>query len=237
MDTIVLVASKSPLAPHFTMLKTSLRLYAEGFEVSSIAGKANPYGSFGEAYNALIAEAVARQYRRIIIANDDVVLRPDTMTKLVEDADRLDESGIRWQWLAARTDWVRHTPQNIRYAYGHRELRAVGYPEENQIVEVPAVSPIFAMIRADRWQEVGPFLPISWFSDDEHCYRGAKLGLRSYVSRAYVHHVGSQTMTPESWKAQQEAATLVLANQNPDFLNYYCIPFPQSPEVPDDYRF
>lgn len=236
MDTIIVVATKSEQAPHYVMMKTSLRCYAHGFAFYPLVGESNPYGSFGEAYNALVDEAVAKHYDRIIIANDDIVLRPDTLKLMIEDADELDAQGIRWQWLAARTDWVRHTPQNIRYPYDNRGLRAVGYPEEQRIVEVPVVSPIFAMIRADRWKDIGGFAPISWFSDDEHCYRGAHLGYRNYVSRAYVHHVGSQTMDPDSWKAQQDEAVKVLATFNPFFLNYYRIPFPQSQEVSDDNR-
>lgn len=234
MDTIIVVAAKSEQAPHYVMMKTSLRCYAHGFAFYPLVGESNPYGSFGEAYNALVDEAVAKHYGRIIIANDDIVLRPDTLKLMIEDADELDAQGIRWQWLVARTDWVRHTAQNIRYPYENRGLRAVGYPEEQRIVEVPVVSPIFAMIRADRWKDIGGFAPISWFSDDEHCYRGAQLGYRNYVSRAYVHHVGSQTMS--DWSEAERASVKTLATFNPDFLTYYRIPFPQSQEVSDDHR-
>ena len=236
MGAIIVVAGRSLEAPHYHMMKTSLQCYAHGYAFYPMVGDANPYGTFGEAYNALIDKAVSDGFRRIIIANDDIVLRPDTLKLLTEDADALDAQGIRWQWLAARTDWVRHTAQNIRYPYANRKLRALGYPEEQRVVEGPVVSPIFAMIRADRWKDIGGFAPISWFSDDEHCYRGAKLGYRNYVSRAYVHHVGSQTMAPDSWKAQQDEAVKVLATFNPDFLSYYRIPIPHSIGDSDDNR-
>lgn len=235
-DTIIVVASKTEHAPHFVMMKTSVRCYAHGFGFYAISGESNPYGSFGEAYNALINQAVRNNYKRIIIANDDIVLRPDTLTKLVEDADELDAKGIRWQWLAARTDWVRHNEQNIRFPYGDAELLSIRYPEEEYIVPTRVVSPIFAMIRADRWQDIGDFAPISWFSDDEHCYRGAKLGYKNYVSRAYVHHVGSQTMTLETWTKAQNDAVKILATYNPEFLSYYRIPVPQSTGDCDDNR-
>lgn len=236
MDTIVLVAGRTIEAPHHKVMRASVGHYLGGVHLYGIFDESNPYGTFGEAYNALINEAVFNDYKRIIIANDDIVLRPDTLRLMIEDADELDANGIRWQWLAARTDWVRHTPQNIRYLYANRELRAIGYPEEQYVVEVPVVSPIFAMIRADRWQDIGDFAPISWFSDDEHCYRGAKLGYRNYVSRAYVHHVGSQTMAPDSWRAQQDDAVKVLATFNPEFLSYYSITIPQSTGDSDDHR-
>ena len=235
-DTILVVASKSEQAPYFKMMDASMNCYAIGVVKTYNVGEANPYTTFGEAYNALVNDAVAKGWHRIIIANDDIVLRPDTLKLLTEDADALDAQGIRWQWLAARTDWVRHTAQNIRYPYANRELRAVGYPEEQRVVEVPVVSPIFAMIRADRWKDIGEFAPISWFSDDEHCYRGAKLGYRNYVSRAYVHHIGSQTMAPDSWTKAQDEAVKVLATFNPEFLSYYSIPIPHSTGDSDDHR-
>lgn len=235
MDTIILCAAKSERTPHFTMMKTSIRCYAHGFAFYAISGESNPYGSFGEAYNALINDAVEAKYKRIVIANDDIVLRPDTLTKLVEDADDLDANGIRWQWLAARTDWVRHNEQNIRFPYANRGLRAVGYPEEEHIVPAQTISPIFAMIRADRWKDIGDFAPISWFSDDEHCYRGSKLGYTNYVSRAYVHHVGSQTMS--NWDAARDQSIRTLATFNPDFISYYRIQLPQLEGVSDDNRF
>ena len=235
MDTIIVVAGRSLEAPHYQMMKTSLQCYAHGYAFYPMVGDANPYGTFGEAYNALVNSAVSDGFRRVIIANDDIVLRPDTLELLTEDADELDAKGIRWQWLAARTDWVRHTAQNIRYPYANRELRAVGYPEEQRVVEVPVVSPIFAMIRADRWKDIGEFAPISWFSDDEHCYRGAKLGYRNYVSRAYVHHIGSQTMS--DWSEAERASIKTLATFNPEFLSYYSIPIPHSTGDSDDHRF
>lgn len=235
-DTIIVVAGRSLEAPHYQMMKTSLQCYAHGYAFYPLVGESNAYASFGEAYNALVNSAVSDGFRRIIIANDDIVLGPDTFKLLTEDADELDAQGIRWQWLAARTDWVRHTAQNIRYPYANRELRAVGYPEEQRVVEVPVVSPIFAMIRADRWKDIGEFAPISWFSDDEHCYRGAKLGYRNYVSRAYVHHIGSQTMTPDSWTKAQDEAVKVLATFNPEFLSYHSIPIPHSTGDSDDHR-
>ena len=90
------------------------------------------------------------------------------------------------------------------------------------------------MIRADRWKDIGEFAPISWFSDDEHCYRGAKLGYRNYVSRAYVHHVGSQTMS--DWSEAERASIKTLATFNPEFLSYHSIPIPHSTGDSDDHR-
>jgi hypothetical protein len=43
----------------------------------------NTFGSFGEAYNACMREAFLDGHQEVIIANDDIVLDPDSYTKLV----------------------------------------------------------------------------------------------------------------------------------------------------------
>jgi hypothetical protein len=48
-------------------------------------------------------------------------------------------------------------------------------------------------------------------------------GYRHFVSRAYVHHVGSQTMTPETWAAEQAASIEYLRQHNPQFLEEHGI--------------
>ena len=66
------------------------------------------------------------------------------------------------------------------------------------------VSPIFSWIGADAWEKFA-FPPLNWYSDDVHCedLRGA--GFHHYLSRAYVHHVGSQTIGFNGEKLIQQA--------------------------------
>lgn len=209
-NTCLVYSTMNPDAPHVKVFRASLEAYSQLYTMRAVN-----IGDFGYSYNALHQDAIDDEFEYVIHSNDDVVLRPDTIAKLFEDAAKLDELGINWGWLAARTDWVRHTEQNIRFPYNNTELQAVGYPEENQICEVATVSPIFAIIRTDRFLN---YAEINWLSDDEQCYRMRAAGYRNFVSRAYVHHVGSQTMTPETWAAEQATSIEYLRQHNPEFL-------------------
>ena len=64
----------------------------------------NTYGSFGEAYNACMMEAFLDGHQEVIIANDDIVLDPDSYTKLLADRELLKAKGIKVGFLCARTN-------------------------------------------------------------------------------------------------------------------------------------
>jgi hypothetical protein len=64
----------------------------------------NHYGSFGEAYNACMREAFLDGHQEVIIANDDIVLDPDSYTKLLADRELLKAKGIKVGFLGARTN-------------------------------------------------------------------------------------------------------------------------------------
>lgn len=209
-NTYIIVASKEYNSPREMVLRESLVQYSSLRQ--SIIQTTHP---FGKVYSDMHECGVALGFEYVIHCNDDVVLRPDTIEKLFHDAAYLNDAGIKWGWLAARTDWVRHSAQNIRFPYDNKSLDAIGYPEESLIVEVSSVSPIFAITKA---ADFLPYAPINWFSDDEQCYRMTQAGYRHFVSRAYVHHVGSQTMTPETWATEQSASIEFLREYNPQFL-------------------
>jgi hypothetical protein len=214
-NTYIIVASKEYNSPREMVLRESLKQYSQLRQC--IIQTAHP---FGKVYSEMHEDAFALGFEYVIHCNDDVVLRPDTIDKLFHDAAYLNDAGIKWGWLAARTDWVRHSAQNIRFPYGNTSLDAIGYPEESLIVEVSSVSPIFAITKA---VDFLPYAPINWFSDDEQCYRMTQAGYRHFVSRAYVHHVGSQTMTPDTYAAEQAASIEYLRQHNPQFLEAYGI--------------
>jgi hypothetical protein len=214
-NTCIIIATKGNRSRREMVLRESLYQYSALEQV--IIQTTEP---FGKVYSDMHAAAFANGFDYVIHCNDDVVLRPDTIDKLFHDAAYLNDAGINWGWLAARTDWVRHSAQNIRFPYDNKSLDAIGYPEESLIVEVSSVSPIFAITKA---AEFLPYAPINWFSDDEQCYRMTQAGYRHFVSRAYVHHVGSQTMTPETWAAEQAASIEYLRQHNPQFLEEHGI--------------
>jgi hypothetical protein len=64
----------------------------------------NTFGSFGEAYNAIMRQAFLDGHQEVIIANDDIVLDPDSYTKLLADRELLKAKGIKVGFLGARTN-------------------------------------------------------------------------------------------------------------------------------------
>lgn len=69
-------------------------------------------------------------------------------------------------------------------------MRWFRWETEDQIIETDIIAPICAWISKEAWVD---FLPLNWYSDDVQCLDMADKGLKHYISRAYVHHVGSQT--------------------------------------------
>jgi hypothetical protein len=64
----------------------------------------NTFGSFGEAYNAIMKEAFLDGHQTVIIANDDIVLDPTSYDLLVTDRQLLKEKGVNVGFLGARTN-------------------------------------------------------------------------------------------------------------------------------------
>jgi hypothetical protein len=209
-NTFLIVATTDYNSPREMVLRESLKQYSP--LQHCIVQTVRPFGGI---YSDMHEDAIALGFDYVIHCNDDVVLRPDTIERLFEDVAHLNALNLKWGWLAARTDCVRHSAQNIRFPYANSSLGSIGYAEESLIVEVSSVSPIFAITKA---ADFIPYAPINWFSDDEQCYRMTQAGFRHFVSRAYVHHVGSQTMTPETWAAEQASSIEFLREYNPQFL-------------------
>ncbi len=173
--------------------------------------------TFGAGYNDLVKSMIAEGHKTFAICNDDIVLRPDTWDMLQQDWDLLMASELPEHKaagiLATRHDYVRMGPQNIRFDYGRVNLQSVGYPEEQQIINVGVVSPILAVYSAEAWID---FPEINWFSDDVQCYDIRQAGHTIWVSRAYCHHIGSMTMG-HNYQDEQTKAVDWLKNNRPDF--------------------
>jgi len=162
--------------------------------------------TFGESYNAAMAEAFT-SHDEIIICNDDVVLTPTTCSCLQEDVLRLQERhGPLLGFVAACSDTVRYV-QNIRF----NDLADVKH--------VRAISPLFAWISKHAFQ-TAQFPPINWFSDDLICEDLNQKGFVHYTSRAYVHHAGSQTIGPDTHQLYSDAIDWIEHNR-PEYLALY----------------
>jgi hypothetical protein len=163
----------------------------------------NVGATFGEAYNFAMRDAFKR-HTELIICNDDIVFTPTTWARLLADVALLKEAVADLGYVAARSDYARGA-QNIRCGTGRLDF--LRFESERSIVETPVIAPICAWIRRDAWVD---FPPINWFSDDVQC---ADMKRRHFVSRAYVHHVGSQTCGNDAARCMADAKSWLKANR------------------------
>lgn len=183
------------------VMRASIRAYVPADVATYIHRDAGP--TFGEAYNVAMRQAF-EAHEEVVICNDDIVFTPRTWSTLMEDVARLKGLFDNLGYVAARSDYARGA-QNIRNGGGR--MNFLRYASEQSIVETPVIAPICAWIHRDAWVD---FPPINWFSDDVQC---ADMKRRHFVSRAYVHHVGSQTCGQDAIKCMTDAEPWLRANR------------------------
>lgn len=166
----------------------------------------NVQTNFGDAYNAVVKRAF-EEHDEVVVMNDDIVLTPYTWEQLGEDVALIRKQIDAVGWVASRSDYVRGQ-QNIRLGQGQMEW--FKYPIEHQIVETEVIAPICGYISKDAWID---FPPINWYSDDIQCLDMSKKGLRHFVSRSYVHHVGSQTCGKNATQCINDAKPWIQQNR------------------------
>jgi hypothetical protein len=166
--------------------------------------------NFGDSYNAAISDVFGRiAIDSLIVANDDVVINPSTLSLLAEDKQILEENGQKIGFLGARSDYVL-PDQNIRFEDGDRQ--GLKWSHENFIKETPVIAPIFATITREAWG-VAKFPSTNWYSDNIICHDLLKAGYRHFVSRSYVHHAGSQTVGVDFKKCHEEPREWIKAHR------------------------
>lgn len=161
----------------------------------------NVFNNFGDSYNYVVNYAFAR-FDDVIVANDDIVLTPTSYSLLMEDVELLPGDTA---WVSAKSDYVRGL-QNIRE---FKQREGIRYMEEGKIIPTEIISPLFAYIHKDKWVD---YKPINWYSDDIQCLEIKANGYQNYVSRSYVHHVGSQTIGMDHTKNHLEAEAWIKEN-------------------------
>jgi hypothetical protein len=151
--------------------------------------------NYGDSYNDAVQYAFD-MFPEIIVANDDIVLTPSSYSKLMEDVLLLKNHKLGW--VCSRSDYVRGL-QNIR----NGEVRnGIKFVEEDQIFPSDVLSPLFGWVSREAWID---YKPINWYSDDIQCLEMRANGFVNYISRSYVHHVGSQTIGMDHRKNDLEA--------------------------------
>ena len=166
----------------------------------------NDATNFGDAYNAVVKRAF-EEVDEVVVCNDDIVFNPTTWKLLGEDVAFLRDKSIPLGWASARSDYARGL-QNIRLGQGKMEW--FRYETENLINITDVIAPICSYISKDAWVD---FPPINWYSDDVQCLDIQKKGFQHAISRAYVHHVGSQTCGFNAKELIQSAQPWIKANR------------------------
>ena len=192
------------------VLQKSVNCYAPEAELFVFKG---PRTTFGEAYNSALA-SIFEEHDFAIIANDDIVLTPTSLSKLMADVEALraqhgDALGI----VGAHSDSAFPT-QNIRFPNGDAEINRYlcKWPWESAARQESVVAPLFAWISKKAF-DAAHFPPINWYSDDVICRDLVAKGFKNFVSCSYVHHVGSQTVGQDFPALRAEAEPWLRANR------------------------
>ena len=167
--------------------------------------------NFGEDYNEII-KAAMKDWSSCIVANDDVVLTPTSVKVLMEDVAIVRTmNSYKAGWVASRTD-AAPPDQNVRVSEPGEKLNFYKFPSESHIKLAQVISPIFAWISSDAFEEA-KFPPLNWYSDDVHCMDLIQKGYGHYVSASYVHHIGSNTIGFNAQKLHEDALPWLRENR------------------------
>jgi hypothetical protein len=167
--------------------------------------------NFGDDYNEVI-EMALKDWSSCIVASDDVVLTPSSVNVLMEDVDIVRTmNSYKAGWVAARCDAARPC-QNVRVSQPGERLKFYKFPSEAHIKMVQEISPIFAWISSDAFEEA-KFPPLNWYSDDVHCMDLIQKGYAHFVSASYVHQIGRNTIGFDGKKLHEDALPWIKENR------------------------
>jgi hypothetical protein len=216
----VLLESLKQYAPDIPIFLSgnNLGLWARTRDYGNIIFRPNTATNFGDAYNEIIDYAFTR-HDSLIVCNDDVVFAPTTLELLKKDYEHLTvDREFKVGWLGARSDYVLHH-QNIRFPVENDGIQGLKYLSEGNIKETEVIAPICAVLTKEAWS-VAKFPSINWFSDNIICMDMSKAGFKHFVSTAYVHHAGSQTVGMDYEKCLEEPKAWLKANR-PDMYEIF----------------
>ena len=175
--------------------------------------------NFGDAYNVATDYAFAQGYDSVILANDDVVPTPSTITKMTVDWDLLKNAGYKLGFLGVRSDFVL-PEQNIRFPIVDDDIVGLRYRSEGMIKKANTIAPIFAAVSKEAWK-AAKFPSVNWYSDNIICDDMTKAGFTHWVSRGYVHHAGSQTVGNDFAKCHEDSRAWIRQNRPDVYDTYY----------------
>ncbi len=206
----VLLASIKCYAPDLPLYISHVNPHKYRHSVNAVLFP-NLQSNFGDAYNAAIDVAFRDGFDSVILANDDVVLTPTTISIMKEDSELLSSRGFKAGFLGARSDYVL-PDQNIRFPVDNDDFVGLKRRSEDQVKLTEVIAPIFASISREAW-DTAKFPSTNWYSDNIICHDLQKAGFQHFVSRAYVHHAGSQTVGTNFQKCHEEPREWIKANR------------------------
>ena len=156
----------------------------------------NVADNYGDAYNAIVEKAF-QHHDEIIVANDDIVLTPDSYRLLDEDVAQLKKEFAKVGWVTARSDYTRPNQQAFRM-------------DPSRISHTQQCSPLFGYVNINAWVD---YAPINWYSDDIQCIDMMAKGCQHFVSRSFVHHAGSQTIGMDNQKNHLDSESWIKDNR------------------------
>ena len=212
----VLVTALEVYAPHIPVYISCNTPKCFGKHIKMIP---NMESNFGDAYNVATDYAFAQGYDSVILANDDVVPTPSTITKMTVDWDLLKNAGYKLGFLGCRSDFVL-PEQNIRYPIVDDDMVGLRYRSEGMIKKAQTIAPIFAAVSKEAWK-AAKFPSVNWYSDNIICDDMTKAGFTHWVSRGYVHHAGSQTVGNDFAKCHEDSRTWIRQNRPDVYDTYY----------------
>lgn len=197
-------------------MEASVKAYAPEAELLIFSPKKE---TSAKSYDVALKE-VFKTYDEVIVCADDIVLTPTSYQLLIEDINALKERhGDKVGFVAAHADFSRYT-QNIRYQQLPTDKLEYGkWSWEHECRPVKRLSPLFHYLSKKMYDEVA-IAPIEWYSDDVWCEDLNALGYHHYISRSYVHHVGSQSLGSNTQKLHDEAIPWLVKNR-PQYLDLF----------------
>jgi hypothetical protein len=164
------------------------------------------YDKGGKAWNFIVKKAF-EDHEEVVCCADDVVLNPTSYQDLITDVELIKEVDANIASVAARTNYAKGL-QNIRYGQG--SLVGLYFENESQIIKTDYIAGIFNWVAKNTWEENKP---IDWYSDDIWCMDQVAKGHGIYISRAYIHHAGSQTYGTDYRKCSEESKEWIKENR------------------------
>lgn len=215
----VLLASLRCYAPNWKLVvATSAPMHHKDSDVPDVR-LYHQGRNFGEAFQYAVTEAVKffPEEERIVILNDDCVLRPDTASLLETDFDFVESKGHKIGLMVTRSDTV-CGPQNVRFAHdGNYCLNGTRLFGEHQIVAINVPVPICGMFRKEVW-EAHPIPPIGWMCENVWSWDMKLAGCLHVMSSAYVHHVGGETVPGKDKVLNMEESKAWIRENRPAFF-------------------